>query len=81
MGPLSYMRSVVDRNVVMWRILVFSDSFVAFQMPALYNVHVKSAVMWNGKLKCFIEAIKYPTKAAICYAMLYHCDAICYVLQ
>ena len=45
MGPLSYLQSVVDRNVVMWRILVFSYSFVAFQMPALYDVHVQSAVI------------------------------------
>ena len=45
MEPLSYMRSVVDRNVVTWGVPVFSDSFVAFQMPVLYDVHVRSAVM------------------------------------
>ena len=39
------MRSLFDQNVVMWHMPVFSNSFVAFQMPALYDVHVKSAVM------------------------------------
>jgi len=45
MGSLSYMPSVFDQNVVMWSVPVLSDSFVAFQMPALYDVRVKSAVM------------------------------------
>ena len=30
MGPPSYMRSVVDRNVVMWRIPVLFDQIIFF---------------------------------------------------
>jgi len=39
MGPLSYMRSVVDRNVVMRRIPVYIQ-----KQPAAYLLHV--GILW-----------------------------------
>jgi hypothetical protein len=29
-------------------------------------------------MKCIITAVQHPTKAAICYAMLYTCDELSY---
>jgi hypothetical protein len=39
MGPLSYMQSVVDRNVVMWRMTVLhSEAELNSYMQTLFNV-------------------------------------------
>ena len=71
MGPLSFMRSVVDRNVVMRRIPVFREQMEKWdKVPIILHLRSHQACVYNqGMCNCTLNFIKAARQSVILYVI------------